>query len=86
MFLEHNPTSRNDLHLFSLCRHVLSCALVCVCLCVTSVRSAVSAASVSLCVHEVRNSRLESAFVHVGTCVVSLSLVQRGGVGGGRGG
>lgn len=45
MSLEHNPTSPNDLHLFSLYRHVLSCAFVSV----TSVRSAVS---VSLCAYE----------------------------------
>ena len=45
MFLEHNPTSPNDLHLFGLYRHVLSCAFVSV----TGVRSAVS---VSLCACE----------------------------------
>lgn len=37
MFLKCYPTSRNDLHLFSLYRHVLSCA--CVCLCVWLVRA-----------------------------------------------
>lgn len=39
------PTSPNDLHLSSLCGHVLSCAFV-------SAMSVHSAVSVSLCAHE----------------------------------